>query len=428
MSMDPSAPETPPEPAGSAAEPSSARKGESDRAPAAPAAPAAPGAAGAAAPAPETAPWPQVAAPTRVQQAPQPAAQQGRTGQPSFTPAQPSFTPAQPDGQPAQAAQAQPEAASFQGDQSHQTPQPGQAPFNQTVWPPQQSSQVSDPAREDFQQGNWPEQPPQYTPQPGWPQQQYGDMGGMPGPGGPGGQGGRLGYPVGRPPRRRRRGRRWFMALFTIIVLLILAVIGDRVANAIAENTMANQFVQNGFPVKPSVSIEGFPFLTQVAAHDIKKIDISATNVPAGPVTITSVKGTMTGVHLNSSFNGGTVDRIVGTVFVSFSSLADAGGGGTGTGITMTADGPDKVKITAGTGPLSDTEVAKVTQTGPNQISVQIQNGGSPLGGLLSSFGSFSFNIPKLPAGLKITGVSVTQQGITVTALGTHTHLTEPGS
>ena len=406
MSMDPSAPETPPEPAGSAADPPRARQGESDGAPGA-------AAVAAASPAPETAPWPQV------------AAQPGWAGQPSFTPAQPSFTPAQPDGQPAQAAQPQPEAAPFQGDQPFQG---GQAPVNQTVWPPQQSSQVSDPAREDFQQGDWPEQPPQYTPQPGWPQQQYGDMGGMPGPGEPGAPGGRLGYPVGRPPRRRRRGRRWFMALFTVIVLLILAVIGDRVANAIAENTMANQFVQNGFPVKPSVSIEGFPFLTQVAAHDIKKIDISATNVPAGPVTITSVKGTMTGVHLNSSFNGGTVDRIVGTVFVSFSSLADAGGGGTGTGITMTAAGPDKVKITAGIGPLSDTEVAKVTQTGPNQISVQIQNGGSPLGGLLSSFGSFSFNIPKLPAGLKITGVSVTQQGVTVTALGTHTQLTEPGA
>ncbi len=220
------------------------------------------------------------------------------------------------------------------------------------------------------------------------------------------------------------------MAFFTIIVLLILATIGDRVANAIAENEVANQFVKNGFPVKPSVTIEGFPFLTQVIAHDIHRIDISASNVPAGSVDITSIKAQATGVHLNSSFNGGTVDHITGTVFVSFSSLASAGNGGVGTGITMSAAGPNRVKITAGLGPASVTEVAKVTKTGPNEITVQIENngGGGVLGGLLSSFGSFSFNIPKLPAGLKVTTVAVTSQGIIVSAAGSHTQLSEPSS
>jgi hypothetical protein len=297
-----------------------------------------------------------------------------------------------------------------------------QAAFGQQGWP-DQTRQLNDPAGQSPRQGGpWPQQPPQYTSETGWPDQQYG---GAPGAGPAGPSGGRLGLPGRRP--RRRRVRRSVMALFGIIVLAILLVIGDRVANAIAENTMANQFVKNGFPVKPSVTIAGFPFLTQILAHDIKHIDISANNVPAGPVDITSIKGTMTGVHLNSSFNGGTVDHIVGVVFVSFSSLASAGNGGTGTGITMAADGPDKVKITAGLGPLSDTEVAKVTRNG-NVISVQILPGGGALGGLLSSFGSFSFNIPKLPAGLEITSVAVTQTGITVTAIGNHTTLTQPGS
>lgn len=219
------------------------------------------------------------------------------------------------------------------------------------------------------------------------------------------------------------------MALFAIIVVLILATIGDRVANAIAENEIATQFVKNGFPVKPSVSIEGFPFLTQLVAHDVHRIDISASNVPAGQVTITSVHGTMTGVHLNSSFNGGTVDHINGTLFVSFTSLADAGGGGAGTGITMSADGTDKVKITADVaGSPVDTEVAKVSQTGPREITVQVQPSGSPLSGLLTSFSSYSFTVPKLPAGMEITGVAVTSQGITVSAAASHTTLTQPGS
>jgi hypothetical protein len=224
---------------------------------------------------------------------------------------------------------------------------------------------------------------------------------------------------------RRRRGRRWTVTIFVLIVVLIVLVIGDRVANAVAENMIANKIESSGFPATPSVTIEGFPFLTQVLAHDIHQIDISASNVPAGPVNITSVKATATGVHLNSSFNGATVDQINGTVFIAFSSLASAGNGGTGAGISLSADGSNEVKISAGIGPLSDTEVAKVSLTGSNQVSVQVLNGGSPLSSVLSSFGSFSFTLPKLPAGLQVKGVAVTSQGLQVSAAAQHTTLSE---
>jgi hypothetical protein len=219
------------------------------------------------------------------------------------------------------------------------------------------------------------------------------------------------------------------MAIFALIVVLILLVIGDRVALAVAENDMADQFVSNGLSVKPSVTIEGFPFLTQLAARDFHKVDISASNIPAGPVTITSAKGTLTGMHFNSSFNGATVDHITVTIFVSFSALAGAGGLG-GTGITITPAGPDLLKITAGVGGvISDTEEAKVTQTGPQQISVQVLNNGGALGGILSSFGSFSFNLPKgVPASLRITGVTLNSQGLTVTAAANNANLSETSS
>jgi hypothetical protein len=215
------------------------------------------------------------------------------------------------------------------------------------------------------------------------------------------------------------------MTVLALLVVLIVLVIGDRVANAVAENSIADKITSSGFPAKPSVTIEGFPFLTQLVAHDIHRIDISASNVPAGPVNITSVKATATGVHLNSSFNGATVDQINGTVFVSFSSLASAGGGGTGAGISLSADGPDMVKITAGIGPLSDSEVARVSLTGGSTVSVQVLSNGGPLGSVLSSFGSFSFTIPKLPAGLQVKSLAVTSQGLQLTAAAQHTTLTE---
>ncbi len=216
------------------------------------------------------------------------------------------------------------------------------------------------------------------------------------------------------------------MALFALIVIIVLLVIGDRVALAVAENQFADQAVKSGMPVKPSVTIEGFPFLTQLATRNFHKVDISASNIPAGPMNITSVKATLTGMHLNSSFSGATVDHIAATAFMSFAALANAGGLNDLGGVTITANGPNEMKITANVGGLvSDTEIAKITQTGPQTISVQVVNSGSPLSGILSSFGSFSFSIPKLPVDVKIQSLSVTPQGLTLTATADHANLTQ---
>jgi LmeA-like phospholipid-binding len=333
---------------------------------------------------------------------------QGQPAQPSFTPAQPSFSPAQPSSPPAQ---------------------PGQQQGQPGSWEARPGSQEGQAPRQD----GW-QQQPQYGPQPGWPPDGDGDNG-TPGPSGrrrwrSAGQGGYPGAPGGPPPRRRRRSRRWTMTIFALIVVVILLVIGDRVALAVAENDMADQFVSNGLPVKPSVTIEGFPFLTQLVARDLRQVNISASNIPAGPVTITSAKGTLTGMHFNSSFNGATVDHMTVTLFVSFSALAGAGGLGNMAGITVTPAGPDLLKITASVGGvLSDTEEAKVTQTGPQQISVQVLNNGGALGGVLSSFGSFTFSLPKgVPASLRITGITLNAQGLTVTAAANDANLSEPSS
>ena len=292
------------------------------------------------------------------------------------------------------------------------------------------------------QQDGWPAQPPQHTERPS--------------------------VQAGQLPRRRRRGRGWIVALGLLAVLVVLLVIADQVAKAYAQNMIASKLQSSsGLSAKPSVTIEGFPFLTQVAAHNIGAIDLSASDVQAGKLDISSVKARATGVHLNSSFNSATTDQITGTAlirfdalasatgaqgvtitadpaggpnavkvsvgpltataFVSFSDLADAGGGG-GPAISMSAAGPDRVKITAGIGPLSDTEVAKISQTGPNQISIQVQNGSSPVSGLLNAFGSFSFSIPRLPASVHITGFAVTSQGLTLAAAADHAILTKPSS
>jgi hypothetical protein len=228
--------------------------------------------------------------------------------------------------------------------------------------------------------------------------------------------------------RRRHPARRSLIAIFSVLVILALLVIGDRVANAVAENDIASQIQSNGFPVRPSVTITGFPFLTQLASHDIGQIDISASNVPAGPLQLSSVHATATGVHLNSSFNGGTVDQINGSVLVTFSALASAGGGGANSVLAVSAAGPDKVQVSAGGVSLGD---AQISITGPSTVTVKPISNSGIVSGILSaigggtSFSGFSFNVPKLPAGLQLKSVSVSSAGLTITASGHDTQLSQ---
>lgn len=293
----------------------------------------------------------------------------------------------------------------------------------------------------------WPEQPPRYSnpgahdgrtaaygqnsfgqggydqggnDQAGVLQNGYGQAGQYGGQAGPAGAGySDYGY---RAPRRRRRGRGWIGLLITLIVLVVALVIGDQFARSYAQNMIAAKFQTSaGMATKPSVTIEGFPFLTQVAAHNIRVVDISASNVPAGKIHLTSVKAKATGVHLNSSFTGATIDHISGTALVTFATLVNAAGA---QGVTVSADpadGPNAANVSVG--PFTAT--ASIKQTGPNQITVKMDG----LGGIAASFigqlPDYTFTVPRLPAGLQLQGVSVAKQGIVISVAAQHTTLSQ---
>ncbi len=328
---------------------------------------------------------------------------------PAFDPRTPSFQPAPP-------------TATFPSAPFPPAPAPG----------PSGSPPPAEP--------RWPEQPRQgYGAQgysgsqgpaapgydsPGYGPQRYGNQGYGPQPA----------APAGRVKPKRRR-RRWIMALFSVLVLLILLVIGDRVSVAIAESQIASQIKSADSAINPSVNIHGFPFLTQVIARNLQEIDISAKDIPAGPVSISSVSAQAKGVHINSSFNGGKVDSITGTAFVSFSSVSTALTNQAGgiADLHLSAAGPDKIKATAILGPISLTQIGTVKITGTH-VSITWQNapgdnGGGDIGSILGSGSStlpdINFDIPKLPAGLQVKSFSINQQGLLVTVAAHNTTLSQ---
>jgi hypothetical protein len=223
---------------------------------------------------------------------------------------------------------------------------------------------------------------------------------------------------------RRRRGHPLVWLTVVIVLLLVIFAIGDQVAKTYAQNQVATKIEQQSqLSAKPSVSFEGWPFLTQVAAHDLKAVDISANNVTANSGKLPfSFSAKATGVHLNSSFNGATVDHINGQATLPFSSVATL----FPVPVTLSADpadGPDAVKADGG---IAGSVTGTVKLTSPSKITITL----SRASGLASLFGQLSGNaivitIPQLPAGLVVKSVSVTSQGIVATASASHTTLTE---
>jgi len=301
-----------------------------------------------------------------------------------------------------------------QGAQKDRDPQDSQATRQ---YPTSQGS----PARPTFtpSQGNQPDQ--------GYPSdQRYQGYQGPPGaPTYPANQG----FPAaqdyqGPPARVRRRRRRW--PWITLLVIVLVLVGGDRAAKAYAEDRMASQ-VQSSLALsgKPNVTIQGFPFLTQAAARTFNTVDVNASNETAGPggqLQIASLTATLHGMHIHGT-NSATVDQFTASALVTFTALAHAGG--IPQGITLSPAGPNQLKATVDILGFSSDATAKVTQVGSNKINVKITDFGGVPADVLGSLTDFTFSIPKLPAGVKIQSITVTQQGLRVTATGQNTTLSQ---
>jgi len=230
------------------------------------------------------------------------------------------------------------------------------------------------------------------------------------------------------PTRMRRRRRRW--PLITLIVIVLVLVVGDRAANAYTENQMASQIQSSlGLSGKPSVTIQGFPFLTQLAARDFRTVNVNASNetitassAGSGLLKIASLTATLHGMHIHG-LNSATIDQFNASALVTFTALGNIGG--IPQGITLSADGPNQIKASIDILGFSSSAVAQVTRSGSNQINVKVTNFNGIPADVLGNLANFSFSIPKLPAGVTIQSISVTQQGLQITASGQNTTLNQ---
>jgi hypothetical protein len=126
------------------------------------------------------------------------------------------------------------------------------------------------------------------------------------------------------------RGRRTFIGLLvTLLVLVGLLILADRVAANVAENRIADQAVTEMHKRditsarKPDVSIAGFPFLTQVLSGRYQKVTIGLDRPQNGKVTLDRLTVVASQVHapLNTITSGHgrvSADAVRGTATMSW--------------------------------------------------------------------------------------------------------------
>lgn len=223
--------------------------------------------------------------------------------------------------------------------------------------------------------------------------------------------------------------------LITLVVLLGLLAVADRVAEGIAEDRVARQIAERGqLAGEPAVDITGWPFLTQALAGEYSDVRIALTaeqlGQPAGTTADVSLQGVQ--VPLSDVLGGSVaeipVDRVEGTAALSWALLSEQLGGDTA--LTREGDGvrvDRTVEVFGQEVPL--TAAGQVTLDGQDLVvTVEEASGaGVDLPDVVvdraSDLLDFRYSVPALPFGLQVTGLQVTDRGVDVDVEATDTVL-----
>lgn len=225
-------------------------------------------------------------------------------------------------------------------------------------------------------------------------------------------------------PAARRR-RRWPLRLaITVLVLVGLLVAVDRISVAVAEAAVA-QTVQNSQHLanKPSVSIDGFPFLTQLASGHYDKIELSDDDLTVGrsrrTVKLAHLLVTLHDVHVARDFRSGTAGSGTADAKMSYQDLSQT------LGTRLTYAGAGRVRASASVNVGGQSVSGAVTATprlAGNALEfadphVAVSGADVPAAVSSALAGVFGAPIPldNLPYLLTVRSLSANQHGVSFT-------------
>ncbi|MBO0652772.1 DUF2993 domain-containing protein [Streptomyces triculaminicus] len=229
------------------------------------------------------------------------------------------------------------------------------------------------------------------------------------------------------------------ITLIVAIVLGGLFVAADRAAVYIAENQAAEKIRSSqGLSGTPSVSIKGFPFLTQVAGSELEEVDITldggiTANAGDRSIKVSGFDAQLHDVRVDSSFTSAIAGRATGTAHISYEDLTKATAD---PGVSVAYGGKDgsgrsQVKVT-GTVPVMGQPVTRSvvsTVTVVNGTTIRVRADEVPAQGIpgveqaVRAKTDFDRQLTGLPKGLKLDKVVTTPTGVDVTLTGTDVNL-----
>jgi hypothetical protein len=210
--------------------------------------------------------------------------------------------------------------------------------------------------------------------------------------------------------------------LIVLLGLAVLLVIVDRAGLFIAQREVGIR-AQSAYHLRdrPDITIQGIPFLTQLASGKYQQIDISIPSYTSDGVQVDDIKAQATDVHASLSLLLGqdsgqvTAANVTGTAVIPFAQIQQK----LPRGVRIGPHG-DTLSVTGSTpyGVIKGTARLGVSSSGITVTPQQLSIAGVNAGALASKF---TYTIPTagmLPLHLSVTGVQVTQGGVQVQASG----------
>ncbi|GGP50297.1 LmeA family phospholipid-binding protein [Streptomyces calvus] len=237
--------------------------------------------------------------------------------------------------------------------------------------------------------------------------------------------------------------------LVIVVVLGGIFVIVDRVAVNLAESEAADRLKANeGLQDTPDVSIEGFPFLTQLAGGTLDEVRVGIRDYEAGTgdgtgkIRIDDLRADMKGVDFSSDFSSAVADSATGTATVAYDELLKTAESeptqvapGVKAKIVGLSDGGNgKIKVAV----EIETALGKLPEPVSVLSSVQVVDGDTvrvqadalpEFGGIelaesrVRRITDFQQRIDGLPGGIRLDKVEAAENGVDITVTGSDVRL-----
>ncbi len=208
--------------------------------------------------------------------------------------------------------------------------------------------------------------------------------------------------------------------LVLLILLAVIGIAGDRLAAGLAADEAERRLVKEGFTA-PSVTMHGFPFLTQLVSRTFDRVSVKADALDAGDGEARAISGELTDVRTPQS-GPVQVGALTATGTVPYAVVSRAVGSAE-LQLAPAPDGEVEVTRTVDVAGQSFDVVARarVQARGARLriVPTDLQVEGLPrlddrLSALISERVALVYDIPDLPSGVQVESVTATEAGFAV--------------